>query len=210
MPTPGTGRGHQRIKGDTHRSTFGTGESHHTSLASGSGGTRGTRASVLTSGTLLGGGKAPLEEPMASQGGRRRRRRGHQRGQLTGGPVLPSGPGLPGLPVRPCEEKEEREELRGCFGDAPENGSVLGCATEGRTALSPCHCVTSSPWHRGVRVLRGVRLHQEILWGPRGRGSRARRGDPGERGTAVTRGQGATRSCCDNGQSPQGCADLNF
>lgn len=37
-----------------------------------------------------------------------------------------------------------------------------------------------SPWHRGGRVPRGVQLHQEILWGQQGRGSRARRGDPGE------------------------------
>lgn len=42
-------------------------------------------------------------------------------------------------------------------------------------ATPPC-----SPWHRGGRVPRGVQLHQEILWGQRGRGSHARRGDPGE------------------------------
>lgn len=147
MPTPGTGRGHQRIKGDTHRSTFGTGESHHTSLASGSRGTGGTRASILTSGTLLGGGKAPLEGPMTSQGGRRRRRRGHQQGQLTGGPVLPSGPGLPGLPVRPCEEKEEHEELRGFLGMLQRTGASWDV---GQRAGQPCHRVTVSPAHLGT------------------------------------------------------------
>lgn len=39
----------------THRSTFGTGETHHTSLTSGSGGAGGAGAAILTSGTLRWG-----------------------------------------------------------------------------------------------------------------------------------------------------------
>lgn len=180
-------RGHG--EGGTHRSTFGTGEPHHAGLASGSGGTRGTGAPVLTSGTLSGGASAPSAAPAASRG-----TRGHRRGQLTGGPVLPSGPGLPGLPVRPCGT------AGGASGAQESQGMLQGTGASWKAAppparragqaVAPCHRVVTvsprhrarSPWHRGVRVPRAVQLHQEILWGQRGRGSRARRGDPGERG----------------------------
>lgn len=46
----------------------------------------------------MGGTRVVVRTKVGTQEGRVR----HERtGILTGGPVLPSGPGLPGLPVRP-------------------------------------------------------------------------------------------------------------
>ena len=82
----------------TYICSFGARETHDTRLPTSSLRAWGSRAAILTSGTLrMEGTRAEVRAEGERSGGRQ----GPGGGILTGGPVLPSGPGLPGLPVRP-------------------------------------------------------------------------------------------------------------
>ena len=206
----------------THRSTFGTGETHHASLTSGSRGAGGAGASILTSGTLFWGGEStPLAEPVARQA-----RSGASAGTTYGGASLAIGTGAPRASSQTLQGRRRWVRSSGLQemlqhpgkrrGDTAAGIHPQSRATSAVTVLTWLSLLQPtmptmptmptklcSPWHRGGRVPRGVQIHQEILWGQRGRGSHARQGDPGEgweRGQRLPQLQDITR-----GWGPEPC-----